>query len=482
MSFVKNGYVFGKVHFAFVIMVCCCLVQAFGMGLILNCGSLFYVSICDDLGFLRSEISTYMTGYFIGTTIGTPILGKLLSKYDTRVVMSVSIIVLSGSVAAMSTYHEIWQWQVSGFLVGFAGAGIFVLPSASFVGNWFIKHRGFVYGIVMSFSGISAAIFSQVINYIIYTQSWRSAYLFVGIAALVVILPCSLIMRKKPSDIGTAPYGYDESIYDAGESPAMRGVPFKVAVASVAFWCLFLFAGIASFIHGGIEQHMPGYIESIGFTAAFSGFVVSAESIGSVIDKFVMGWLNDKIGVRRTVIVELVLISIGILGFVFLRNPVLLILSTVLFGIQDSLASVSLPLLIRDIFGSKNYTVIHAWIRTGVGLFGSFSGVLVGHVYDTTGTFAPAFLALVLLCVFAIGCIVVAYRPNEKLNWRVAPGSECASRNGARETEADALPDGTVRGGLDASSDSEVAEFVRCLAAGDAVSRASDVSDSEKRG
>ena len=466
MAFVKNGYVFGKVHFAFVVMVCCCLVQAFGMGLILNCGSLFYVPICNDLGFLRSEISTYMTGYFIGTTIGTPILGKLLSRFDTRIVMSISIIVLSGSVAAMSTYHEIWQWQVSGFLVGFGGAGIFVLPSASLIGNWFIKHRGFVYGIVMSFSGISAAIFSQVINYIIYAQSCRAAYLFVGIAALVVILPCSIIMRKKPSDIGLAPYGYDEDVYDAGENPAMRGIEFKVAVVSLAFWCLFVFAGIASFIHGGIEQHMPGYIESIGFTAAFSSFVVSAESIGSVLDKFVMGWLNDKIGVRRTVIIELILIFLGIMGFIFLHNPVLLVLSTVLFGIQDSLASVSLPLLIRDIFGSKNYTVIHAWIRTGVGVFGSFSGVVVGHVYDTMGTFVPAFLVLAGLCLVAIGCIVLAYRPNEKLVWRV-PSDDDDSKEGEGVATSKDAADETPR--LNAAAPVE-ATVVSATAVSNAVS------------
>lgn len=434
MALVRNGKLFGKIHYAFVIMVCCCLVQAFGMGLILNCGSLFYVPVCDDLGFLRSEISTYMTGYFIGTTLVTPVAGKLLSKYDTRVVMSVAIVVLSGAVMAMSTYHEIWQWQVSGFLVGAAGAGIFVLPSASLIGNWFVKRRGFVYGVVMSCSGISAAVFSQVINFIIQTAGWREAYAFVGVAALVVILPCSLIMRKKPTDLGVAPYGYAED--GGGVLPVMRGVSVKVAVASIAFWCLFVFAGIASFIHGGIEQHMPGYIESIGFTASFAAMVVSAQSVGSVLDKLVMGWLNDKIGVRYTTIIELVLIAVGIVGFIVLHNPVLLVLSAVLFGIQDSLMSVSLPLLIRDIFGSRHYTQIHAWIRTGVGLFGSFSGVLVGAVYDTSGTFVPAFAALVVTCLVAGVCVVVAYRWREhhKLVWRTEDGEVCerpeASRGG----------------------------------------------------
>ena len=427
MALVRNGKLFGRIHYAFVIMVCCCFVQAFGMGLILNCGSLFYVPVCTDLGFSRSEISTYMTGYFIGTTLVTPLAGKLLSKYDTRIVMSVAIVVLSGAVASMSLFHEIWQWQVSGFFVGAAGSCIFVLPSASFIGNWFIKRRGFVYGIVMAFSSISAAIFSQVLSFMIQSAGWRFAYLFVGVVSLAVILPCSLIMRKRPSDLGLNPYGHVQGEGGEGGVLSMRGVSVKVAVVSVAFWCLFAFAGIASFIHGGIEQHMPGYIESIGFTASFAALVVSAESLGSMLDKFVMGWLNDKIGVQRTTLVELVLIAVGIVGFIVFHHPALLIVSAVLFGVQDSLMSVSLPLLIRDVFGSRNYTQIHAWIRTGVGLFGSFSGVLVGSVYDQTGTFVPAFAVLVVTCFAAIGCVVVAYRWREhrKLVWRTEDGEVC---------------------------------------------------------
>ena len=139
------------------------------------------------------------------------------------------------------------------------------------------------------------------------------------------------------------------------------------------------------------------------------------------------GWLNDKIGVQRTTLVELVLIAVGIVGFIVFHHPALLIVSAVLFGVQDSLMSVSLPLLIRDVFGSRNYTQIHAWIRTGVGLFGSFSGVLVGSVYDQTGTFVPAFAVLVVTCFAAIGCVVVAYRWREhrKLVWRTEDGEVC---------------------------------------------------------
>jgi MFS family permease len=412
--FVKDGRFLGKYDYAFVIMVCCCLIQAFAMGLILSCGSLFYVPVCDDLGFSRSEIATYMTGYFVGTTIATPIAGKLLAKYDIRKVMSAAIVALSSAVFAMSTYASIWQWQISGLVVGVAGSCIFVLPAASLVGNWFIRRRGMVYGVVMSCSGISTMIFSQVINGIIQSSGWRTAYAFVGIASLAVILPCCLIIRGRPSEIGAMPYGY------AGPKdslPVMRGVSVKTACASMAFWCLFLFAGIASFCHGGVEQHLPGYVESIGFSASFGALVVSAQSAGAAFDKLFMGWLNDRIGVQRTALLELLVVVVGLAGLIVCRDFWALAVSAILFGVQDSLASVSLPLLIREIFGSKDYTQIHAWIRTAVGIFGSLSGVLVGAAYDATGSFFIAFAGIVILLAVAAGCIIVAYRSRKHVVW-----------------------------------------------------------------
>ena len=158
--------------------------------------------------------------------------------------------------------------------------------------------------------------------------------------------------------------------------------------------------------------------------------MVSAQSVGSVVDKLVMGWLNDKLGVQRTTIIELVLIVLGILGFVLLHNPVFLIVSAVLFGVQDSLMSVSLPLLIREVFGSKNYTQIHAWIRTGVGVFGSFSGIVVGAAYDFAGTFVPAFLGLMVICFLAMACIRVDYRTSKGLVWEA---TGCVSDGDAKK-------------------------------------------------
>ena len=79
MSLVKDGRFLGKIEYCGVIAVCCALLQAFGMGLILNCGSLFYVYICDAKG---GEVA--VAGWCEGSGVAAEELAKQVSELGFR--------------------------------------------------------------------------------------------------------------------------------------------------------------------------------------------------------------------------------------------------------------------------------------------------------------------------------------------------------------------------------------------------------------
>ena len=79
--------------------------------------------------------------------------------------------------------------------------------------------------------------------------------------------------------------------------------------------------------------------------------------------------------------------------------------------------TVSVPLLIRQIFGSKNYTQIHAWIRVGIGIFGAGAATIVGGIYDQTGSFLSGFYLAAILYTLCAGLIALAYMGRKKLVW-----------------------------------------------------------------
>ena len=122
-----------------------------------------------------------------------------------------------------------------------------------------------------------------------------------------------------------------------------------------------------------------------------------------------MGFLNDRIGVQKTLYIELVVVSIGALGLMVSSSPVLLMVSAFLFGVQDSLVAVSLPLLVRQVFGVKNYVKLYALLRVSVGACGSFASVLVGLTYDITGAFTLAFGIALILALLGFITITLSY-------------------------------------------------------------------------
>ncbi|HIW75782.1 MULTISPECIES: MFS transporter [Gordonibacter] len=412
-----------RFHYAWLILIGCCFMQAGGLGAVLDAAGVFFVPVCEDLGFLRSELSLYLTFYFIATVFAMPIVGKWITKFDLNRVLSVSFALVVAAVAAMGFYTEPWQWWISGVVFGLAGSFIFVVPAPILIGNWFHTHRGLALGVAMSFSGIGGAALGPVFTLLIQTVGWREAYFIAaGIMALLV-LPWTLVVFKlRPEDMGLKPYGWteaDEQTERVREErhEGLPGVPLSKALKTVPFVCMFLFSGLIAYF-AGFNSHLPGYAQSIGFSAMVGSSLLTAVMVGNVVEKLLIGWLNDKVGVQFTVNIQLAMVALGFMGFILAGdNLVLLYVSAFLFGAQNSLVSVSTPLLIRQLFGERDFPAIFTYARIGTGVIGCLGPVTVAAVFDATGSFVPAFMLGIGITVLGFVTVRLAYAFRGRLHW-----------------------------------------------------------------
>jgi cyanate permease len=240
-----------------------------------------------------------------------------------------------------------------------------------------------------------------------------------------LVLPFTLfVFRFRPADIGLKPYGWtpedeaaEQAQTKAGSVLSVPGVPFKRAIKSVGFVCMFLFCGLAAY-YAGFNSNLPGFAVSIGYTPMFGAGMLSAVMIGNMFDKLVMGYLNDRVGVRITVFVQLVMVVIGFCGFLFLQGSELgLLVAAFFFGVQNSLFSISTPLMIRRLFGEKDYARIFTWARIGTGVIGAFGPPTIGYIYDFTGTYNYAFLVGIGVAILAALVMLTAEMSRRQLVW-----------------------------------------------------------------
>ena len=420
-----------KLHKAWIILIGCCFLQAATLAPIMGCQGNFIVPICDELGCGRSEISVFNTAYWLSMIPALPVAGRILAKYDTRKVMTVSTLAVALAAGAMGFYTAPWMWICSGIVFGTFGCCVFTIPLVSMIGNWFHKRTGVAMGIATAVSALAIVVLSPFLQGCISQFGWRNAYFVEALIVVVFALPWTIfVFRDEPAQWDAEAYGLDDQANaELQERTGLDfhgqpGVPLMRALRSVPFVMLFLFAGIAAMIGSGFDSHLPGYANSLGLSAEFGAYLVSALAFGSFCEKLIMGWVNDRFGVWAGVTTEFVMVCVGVAGLLALRDPTLLLMFTFLFGVQDSFTNVSLPLLVRKVFGSRDYTQIFSWTRMGAGIFGSFAAVLVGLSYDVTGSYTPAFLGAFVGVLLGAAFVFVTFRTMRTLVWVDDSGHE----------------------------------------------------------
>ena len=383
-------------------------------------GSQFYRTVADDLGFAVSQLGLLMTFYSITLVIASPIAGRLFERYDSRIVLSGMGLIVFAGFAGMSFYTQVWMWWVSGILFAIGGAGLFIIGAPIFINNWFHKRAGFamgLYGIVIAALGLVVA---QVIPFVIVAVGWRTAYLVMAAIAAAFFFPCAIFLSPyKPEDVGLKPYGYEED--DAGEGKEKKstpGIPYKKAVLSISF--------VLAIIAFSIMCNMNGYKSNWSNMAQhatwdygiiFGGTMMFATTMAKFFSPL-LGLISDKWGAIATGGLTLGLIAIGMLLLLFFHDVQAVVpIACFLVGFETCNMKVVIPLIIRDIYGSKDYTRIYSFAFGIFNVFSLFSVSLVALAGEVTGSFNIAFIVGAIGAVAAFLLILLSKKASKGVAW-----------------------------------------------------------------
>lgn len=360
----------------------------------------FIAVVCPEMGFEVSSFTFWITCYAFGMALSQLYVGKIWLVIKTPILLTVSFLISIVALACMGLYQEIWQWYVSGFVIGLSGGVYFMVSSPIIITNWFAKNSGFALGMVTIISAVGTVILSPVDAAIISAVGWRMGYLVVAIISCVLVLPFTLfVLRYQPSDRQCKPVGWEPGMetITAGAEDA-SGTSLKGGVLSLAFVCLFLGAGLCA-LFGGYQNQWSVAAVSWGYDLSFGATMISATALFGVCAPL-LGIMIDKLGPFKSTFIVLAGQLISGLGLIFLHgNPICVLVFVFFFADQMTIVGTLVPLLTRKVFGAKKYTKILAYIQIGIGLIGGFSNPIIASFYEGSGNFDASLWFGVGLCV-----------------------------------------------------------------------------------
>lgn len=395
-----------RIHYAWWILLSCCLIQGASLGLINNCAGIYFVPVSTELGVSTGDLSLYLTFQTLVSCLGMLLAKRMLLHIPLRILMVSAACFVGFPIMALSNGSKLWHWYLSGALQGVGLTYLcYFLPSL-LLPNWFKKKLGFAVGLSAAFAGITGAVMSWLLAWVIDTASWRTAYLVSGSVFLLMTVPVSLfLVRLSPEEVGAAAYGDNHNEDSSAEEKIPR--QHDNTASRIRFAMIILVAVIAK-SQCGLNSHLPTFGVSIPLVIADAAFLITCSMFGNMILKLLFGILDDRLGVHKTSYFVIGTITVAVL-MMLSKHQILVCIGAFLYGSAAMFSSVQLPILVRSLWNKEQYPDVIAAVNTASALFYSLAIAVFGYLYDWFGSYDLCFLIILISLAVETICIFILF-------------------------------------------------------------------------
>lgn len=406
-----------KIHYAWWILVACCIMQFGGLGIIVNAATIFLPAIKSGLGFTTAEYSTYIMFHQFSQAFTLPISGRVLTKAKNNNPIILATIGLLISNGILVILDQPWQWYVAGAAKGIFGAFLFMTLAPMVLKRWFKEKTGFAVGLASAFSGIGGALISPVGIALIESRGWQFSMITLTIIAAIALLPSVLfILKLRPEFVGMRPYGdTDEEVIINKELATNSGVDASSSYG-LTFALILAISVLLSYVVG-FNGHTIQIGTSLGLTTMAASFVVSASMFGNIFCKLLIGLISEKFSSYHALLTIMIMVMIGLAGYILIGGGsfIAMLISGFLYGGCMALNAVGLPLLVGDFYSGTRYDMILSYaMMFSMSVIGVAMTVF-GIFYDKFNTYLPLMVIGIGVYIFMIFLMTLLYRRRNKV-------------------------------------------------------------------
>jgi len=332
----------------------------------------------------RGDASLPYTLTMLGFGIGGILMGRLADRFGVVVPVVIGALGLGAGFVLAGTAGSLLQLSLAhGLLIGFLGCSATFAPLVADTSLWFNRRRGIAVAICASGNYLAGAVWPPILQYSFDTVGWRATYVGLGIFCTAAMLLLALALRRRPPALDSS--GQAIQARSFGERP--------LGLSPNALMVLLVIAGVACCVAMSMPQvHIVAYCGDLGYGAARGAEMLSIMLAFGVVSRLVSGWICDRIGGLRTLLLGSFLQGVALLLFLPFDGLVSLYVVAAMFGLFQGGIVPSYAIIVREYFPPRE-----AGVRTGIVLMATLFGMALGGwvsgaIFDMTGSYRAAFV------------------------------------------------------------------------------------------
>ncbi len=386
----------------------CLLVHGFGA---------YVAALSAERGWSKTALSAGAAIQSIEGALLGPLQGWLVDRFGSRRMVQFGLLAFALGMMALSQVET---------LAGFYGAMVLVAIGASMSGyfpltvtivHWFRRQRARALSIMslgLAVGGVAVPLVAGSIQ----AFGWRATAFGSGVLVLVLGLPMTRVLHRRPADIGEHEDG-DAAPVPQGEhgaiepSPPERSFTAAQALRTRAFWLLGLGHAFALLVVASVNVHAISHMkEGLGYSLAQSSLVVTLMTVFQVAGVLAGAALGDRWNKRRVASACMLGHMAGLLMLAYAAGPVWLVGFAVVHGFAWGLRGPFMQALRADYFGVGAIGMIMG-LSAFIIAAGQVAGPLVaGGLHDLTGDYRLGFTVLALVAGSGSVLFYMARKPD----------------------------------------------------------------------
>jgi MFS family permease len=347
----------------------------------------FFENFAQEFAANRADVS-WIFGlcglvYFVLGALG----GMLADRWGPRVVCMVGMGLIAIGLFGTSLAQSLSSIYISyGILVGLGIAFVYT-PSIACVQPWFTKHRGLASGVASSGVGAGTLLVPLAVSYLLLAVTWREALQIMAFCVLVLGLVAAFLLQRAPSVVtGNAAQSSGKTLKEALKTPSFRWLYMGVILGSPVMFIPF--------------AHISAAARDAGVSDSQAVALVGLIGIGSLVGRFAIGWLADRIGRVQTLMLMQCAMGLSFLIWAVAKDQQVFAIFAVVFGLSYGSIVSLLPAICMDLFGGRAVSAIIGTLYSGAALGNLLGPVWAGRVFDVNQSYS--LVIWITLCVSAL--------------------------------------------------------------------------------
>lgn len=355
----------------------------------------------EEFGWQRSVMTNGLSLQTVMVGISIVALGFLIDRFGPRIPSVPMSLAFGGGIMLMAALpNNEFLYYLLCFITGAAAGAVNPVAHSTVVSAWFKNRRGLAIGTLMTGLGACGVLMPYLASWVLAWGGWRMTFLVIG--ALCTLIPAAMyaFVTRMPVEHEAERKAARNQNKVAGESLLTIARKYR------QFWLLSLAIFLVSSATFGLMGQTVPMTTDKGVDAVTAATILSVISMTSILARFIVGYLLDRLYAPLVAIIIFALCGVGVFYLINSSSVALLALGAALVGLGLGAEGDVAAYMCSRYFPQHSYGRVLGFIYFLYAQGSAFGIFLLGQIYGATGSYQAGALPIVLMVAAAIVCML----------------------------------------------------------------------------